>query len=303
MPFAQTQVGIFYNADLFEKNKWPQPDSLNWDEFMDLNKEIAKTGLAPWTFQGKVAGYLGCLVDPLIYKKAGPQAYCDIDNLTEGAWKNPDVMWVFDQAQRIFKEGWVFKGSEAMMHTEAQQVFMDGKAAMVLCGTWLKREMEATTPPGFRMKLSGIPAPKDAKGFAKALVNSPGGSDIVVGNGKHPLWAIEFLRLMYSPQIAKYVAEQIGGMLAVNDPLAGAKADESLQSAVAAVNAADGHYVRYFYRTWYGTLTKVLDDSWGDLAYSKISVEQLTDNLERAAKEIREDPKAEKHTSPDCPKP
>ncbi len=300
MPLVQGATGIYYNVAMFEEHGWPAPDELTWEEFMDLGEKIKAAGIAPWTYQGKYPGYMELVLMPLIYKSAGQQALCDIDNLVEGAWKNPDVMWAMEQVQKMYASDWVFPGAEAMSHTEGQQVFMDGKAAMVPCGVWLEREMEETTPEGFRMALSAVPAPKDGKGLAKAIDASTGGPALFVGNGKHPLWGMEFLRIVYSPQTAKYFAEEIGSALSMVDSLKGAAVSDALQSATDRLAAAEGHYPKFWFRTWYPTVDKVLGDNWGDLIWSGISVEDLTDKLERAAREAREDPDVVKHERTDC---
>lgn len=299
MPFSQTQSGIYYNAALFEKNGWPQPDALSWEDFMALHEDILKSGVAPWTYQGKYPGYFDIVNQPLIYKKAGQKAVCDIDNLVEGAWKNPDVMWALEQLPTIFKNGWVAQGAEAMTHTEGQQLFVDGKAAMVPCGTWLQREQEETTPKDFRMKLSSIPAPKDGKGFAKAVANAADAA-LVVGNGKNPLWGMEYLRWVYSARTAKYIAEQVGGMLAVQEPLAGATVNEAVQSAVDAVTAAEGNYPTWYFGAWYPNMGKLWGDSYGDYLWGKLTVEELTNNMERSAREAREDDTMKKYSRTDC---
>ena len=300
MPLVQGATGIYYNVAMFEEHGWPAPDELTWEEFMDLGEKIKAAGIAPWTYQGKYPSYMELVLQPLMYKSAGQQALCDIDNLVEGAFKNPDIMWAMEAVQKMYASDWVFPGAEAMSHTEGQQVFMDGKAAMVPCGVWLEREMEETTPEGFRMALSAVPAPKDGKGLANAIDASTGGPALYVGNGKHPLWGMEFLRIVYSPQTAKYFAEEIGSALSMVDSLKGAAVSEALQSATDRVAAAEGHYIKVWFRTWYPTVDKVLGDNWGDLIWSGISVEDLTDKLERAAREAREDPDVEKHERTDC---
>ena len=303
MPWVQTQVGIYYNAEMFEKNGWPQPDALTWEEFLDdLCPKIKKAGIAPLSWPGKVPGYMDCITWGLVYKKAGGQAICDIDNLKEGAWKNPDIVWALGQMQEFAKRDFLYPGNEAMNHTEAQQIFVDGKAAMVGCGSWLKREMEATTPPGFRMKLSSVPAPKESKGHRKAVRNSPGDAALMVGNGKHPLWGMEFIRLTLSQMIGRYIAQSVGGMVSLQDPFpSGFKADETLQSQLDAVKAAEGHFVDIWAMNYYGGIFKPWWDNEGDFVLGKMSVENVIDLIERAAKEIREDPNVKK-TPFDCSK-
>ena len=186
MPMSQYCLGIYYNAALFEANNWPSPDTISWEEFMDLQKKIAEK-MPPWTYQGKYSGYFWDWVQrPLQYKKAGAKAFCDIDNLVEGAFLNPDILWGIEQIQAIPKNGWLYSGSEAMTHTEGQQVFVEGKAAMVPCGSWLENGQKETTPKDFRMRFSNIPQPKDGKGEEKSIYASSGGSGAERWQRKQP---------------------------------------------------------------------------------------------------------------------
>lgn len=301
LPLMQNANAIWYNIDMFEEHGWSRPDELTWEEFMELGEEIKEADISPWTYQGKYPGYMNTVLNALIYHKAGPQGVCDIDNLVEGAWKDPGVIWAMEQVQRMFSNDWVYPGAEAMTHTEGQQIFFDGKAAMVPCGTWLENEMAGTTPEDFRFAASAVPAPEDTKGFPKAMDVSPGGAALVVGNGKHPLWGMEFLRFVLSAPTGKFMAEELGTMLSIKDPLVEAEeVSEALQSAVDCIEAAEGHYIKFWYGAWYADVSKVLDDNYGDFLWSSITVEELTDMLERAAREAREDPDVEKHERTDC---
>jgi len=299
MPMVQYFQGIYYNATLFETNKWPSPDTLTWEDFMDLTKQM-KEKIAPWIYQGKYPGYFDEVVMPLQFKKAGPQAFCDMDNLVKGAFNNPDLAYGYEQIQTIFKNGWVYPGSEAMTHTESQQIFVDGKAAMIPCGSWLENEQKATTPKDFRMKFSAVPAPKDAKGFAKAVQASLGSTDLNVGNGKNPLWGLEIMRHFYSPAVAKYFAETVGTPIPIKDAMAGAKASDALASGLAGLNAAEGHYPQFFFQSWYPTINKPIGDAYGDILWSKLMAKDIAETLERGAEEGRADSTIKKYTRTDC---
>ena len=289
MPMSQYALGIYYNATLFEQNKWPSPDTLTWEEFMDLQKKIKET-IPPWTYQGKYPGYFwDCVLRTLQYKAAGAKVFCDMDNLVEGSFSNKDVIWGIEQLQAITKSGWIFPGSEAMTHTESQQIFVDGKAAMVPCGSWLENEQKATTPAGFRMKYSNVPGPKASKAKQTAIFASAGGAELTVGNGKNPLWGMELMRMFFSPAVVTHWAEIIGTPLAVKGSLEGAKVSEALQSCVDAITKANGEFIQQLYGGWYPTISKPFSDAFGDILWGKMSAADATALQERAAKEVRDD--------------
>jgi N-acetylglucosamine transport system substrate-binding protein len=294
MPMTLSAYGIFYNATMFEKNGWPQPDSLTWEEFMDLCKKIKASGVAPFTYAGKYPGYLGWMLDGLWYKTVGDQGFCDTDNLVEGAWLQEGRVWGLEQIQGLFKSQYIFSGSEAMTHTESQQIFVDGKCAMIPNGSWMPNEQKETTPKDFVMKFSGIPAPKNGKGFAKAIALDTGASELNVGNGKNPLWGMEIMRHVYSPQVQQIFASQIGTPMALGDVVKDVKTTPIWDSVIAAVKAADGKNIISRGGSWYPELGKKWSESQGDIFSGKISAKDGLALLERGSRETRDNPDIKK---------
>jgi N-acetylglucosamine transport system substrate-binding protein len=287
--FPQTQFtyGIFYNGKLFDENGWPDPSTLTWEEFMDLQAEIAKV-MPVWAYAGANApGYFGWLTTPLMYKTVGADAWCKMANLEPGAFENPGLAWAAEQHQQIIKNGWLLPGTEALDHTQSQQAFVEGKVAMVPNGSWLENEQRATTPAGFEMRYASIPAPANALGFPAAVEGLLGDSDMEIGNGKNPLWAMEVMRLFYSPEMAEFWGTKIGSPLpligAATGPVSGYT--KSIASALA---AADGHLIKAYHND-YPAIGKVSGDNYQDLIHGKISAADYFALLERAAEETRND--------------
>ena len=290
MPLSTAAMGIYYNADLFEKNGWPAPDSMSWEDFMAFCAEVAKV-IPPFTYAGKYPSYWQFpVVDQLWYKKAGAKAICDMDNLVEGSFLNDDIVWAVEQIQTIFKNGWIYEGSDAMTHTESQQIFVDGKCAMIPNGSWMPNEQAATTPVGFRMKFSGVPAPKDSKGIPNALALSVGSAELQVGNGANPLWGMEVMRRIFSPTVQQVFAEKIGSPMPTKDMLgADAKVSDVWKSTIEVIKKSEGNNIIISGGIFYPTLYKAYGDQIGDIWTGKISAKDAMGLVERSAKEIRED--------------
>ena len=175
--FPQTSFtfGVFYNGTLFDENGWPAPSELTWEEFVELQEEIAQE-LPVWAYAGGNApGYFGYVTQPLIYKNIGADAWCDLNNVVEGAWNNPGIVEALELQQQIMTTpGFQLAGTEAMTHTESQQAFVEGKVAMIPNGSWLSSEQKSTTPEGFDMRFSAVPAPANGLGFPQAIAASLG---------------------------------------------------------------------------------------------------------------------------------
>ncbi len=286
--FPQTSFtfGIFYNGKLFDEKGWPDPSTLTWEEFVDLQAKIAKE-MPVWAYAGGNApGYFGYVTQPLIYKKIGAEAWCALNNVEKGAWNNEGIVWALKQHQEIVKNGWLLAGTEAMTHTESQQAFVEGKVAMIPNGSWLSSEQKSTTPDGFEMRYAEVPAPADGLGFKNAIAASLGGTDLMIGNGKNPLWAMEVLRMFYSPEMAEFWSTEIGSPLPL---LTGDSVPSTSysKSVTAAITAAEDHFIQDRFGG-YKEIGKAWGDNYQDMLHSKISAEKFVDMLERAAQKTRD---------------
>jgi N-acetylglucosamine transport system substrate-binding protein len=285
--FPQTSFayGIFYNVDLFEKNGWPAPDTLNWEDFMKLQEEIAKV-LPPWVYCG-LYNYFGWMTTPLLYKTIGDKAWIDMHNLVPNAFLHEGLIQAAEQHQQIIKNGWVIPGSDAMDHTSSQQLFMDGKAAMIPNGSWLASEMASTTPAGFRMKFAGVPKPKDGQGDNSAIQGQLGGADMQIGNSANPLWGMELMRMFYSPEMAEFWGSKIGSPLPLKNAAEG-EVTEYSASISDAVAKANGKLINMYF-TSYPAVDKTYSENYADMIHSNLTAKEFFEGVERGAEETRND--------------
>ncbi|MFZ5879734.1 MAG: extracellular solute-binding protein [Chloroflexota bacterium] len=290
--FPQTSFtyGIFYNVDLFEQNGWPAPDTLSWEDFMKLHEEIAKV-LPPWAYAG-LYNYEGWLTTGLLYKTLGDKAWMDCHNLVPGAFLNEKLIWAAEQHQQIIQNGWSIPGSDAMDHTSSQQLFVDGKAAMIPNGSWLASEQASTTPAGFRMKFAGVPKPKDGLGDNNAVQGQLGGADMQIGNAMNPLWGMELMRLFYSPEMAEFWGSKVGSPLPLKDAASG-KVTEYSASITEAVKKANGKII-HMYFTSYPLVDKAYSENYADMVHGNMSAQEFFEGVERAAEETRNDSSIQK---------
>ncbi len=285
--FPQTSFayGVFYNVDMFEKNGWAAPDTLSWEDFVKLQEEMTKV-VTPWVYCG-LYNYFGWLTTPLLYKTVGDAAWIDMHNLVPGAFLNEGLIWAAEQHQAIIKNGWTIPGSDAMDHTSSQQLFMDGKAAMIPNGSWLASEMASTTPEGFRMKFAGVPLPTAGKGDNLAIQGQLGGADMQIGNSKNPLWAMELMRLFYSPEMAEYWGSKVGSPLPVKDGAKGAVTEYSA-SISEAMAKANGKLINMYFNT-YPLVDKAYSENYADMIHGNMTAKEFFEGVERAAEETRND--------------
>jgi ABC-type glycerol-3-phosphate transport system substrate-binding protein len=100
-----------------------------------------------------------------------------------GAPENILFTWIFLAALGLVQRTalqYFQPGAMGMSHTEAQLQFLLGRAAMVMCGSWLKSEMLGKIPAGFQLGAFNLPRVAGGKGDPTAL-NSGSGYYFVMG--------------------------------------------------------------------------------------------------------------------------
>src|SRR6185369_15644286 len=131
----------------------------------------------------------------------------DIDNLKPGAWKTDAVKAALSQVEKLVKDKDYLTGSDTLSHTESQQAWIDGKAALSPVGTWLKNEMAKTIPAGFQMKIANFWSVGSSDKAPDAVYAGSGENWIVPKKAANPAAGMEFLRAMLSVEGSQKFAE------------------------------------------------------------------------------------------------
>jgi len=288
LPITFAVLGLWYNVNMFEEHGWKPPKT--WEEFLELCDEIKATGIAPLVHQGRYPSYYGIIFRALLYKIGGYRLLIDLDNLVPGAWERPEVVRAARMCRELVDRGYVLEGSSAFTHTEAQMVWLQGKAAMVPCGTWLENEMKEAIPPGFRMRIMPLPAVPGGKGSAEAIEASAGADLWVPAQAKHKELGMEFLRILLSKKMAQNFVRKVGDLMPIKGATEGVEIPEALQSALDAVKAAKGETFYMRFMDWYEEMQDGVNNALAALLYEGIPPEEFARRIEKIAQRIREDP-------------
>ena len=289
IPFFYSTNVFWYNKDLFAQHGWKPPDT--WDEFTALCEAIKKEGVAPIALQGRYIGYLGSIFLSLLDKIGEPGFVEAANRLEPGYWAKPAVIEGAARIQELFSRGYFQQGCLGMSHTEAQMEFLQGRAAMVWCGTWFSSEMREVIPEGFHYSSFGTPLIANGKGDP-TVVEVASEHAFVCAGSKHPELAAEFLKYICTPEVAvKFVKgrEALTGIPAANEG-----APESLRPALELLRRA-----RAFrspsakgnpYPSWQFAFESALSDLVTRPAGSEkflVTPEQFAKKLEQKAEELR----------------
>lgn len=288
LPITYAIQGIWYNKRMFDEHGWTPPAT--WDEFLALCAAIKATGVAPLTHQGKYPSYYGMIFRPLLYKLGGEELLLAIDNLEPGAWQRPEVIRAVQLSREVVEKGYVLEGSSSFSHTEGQMIWLQGKAAMIPCGTWLESEMKNALPPGFEMRLMSVPGFAEGKGGSAAMEADAGPAFWVPRHAAHPDWGMEYFRILLSKKMAANFLATIGSVMPIRGSTEGLAIPPAMQSALDAVDAARGETFNLRFLSWYPELRIEYENALGAVLNGDLSPAGFGERVEAQAQRLREDP-------------
>ncbi|HHX24766.1 MAG TPA: extracellular solute-binding protein, partial [Thermoanaerobacterales bacterium] len=286
--------GFWYDKALFDENGWSAPN--NYDELMSVSQQIQEAGeVSPFTYQGLYPSYLlRTMFFPLVASHGGTQAIDDIDNLVPGAWQSEAVINAARDIQE-FTAKYLMDGTIALNHTQAQMEFINRRAAMIPCGTYLENEMKGNWPDDFELKYMFTPVRDDNGGSKYTWATCDFVS--IPSKAKNPEMAKEFLKILYTDDVRAIGAEKAGG---VNPIVGGADGfEELLPASVVYTNdmlsSDDAVVIFGKYEIWYKTIYKKAQDSLTALVTGKYTPEEFAEEVEKEAERVRNDDSIKKY--------
>lgn len=287
---AFTVWGNWYNAALFKREGWEAPKT--WDEFFALAPKIKAKGIAPYVHDAVHGYYPRWALMASIWKSAGKQAVIDIDNLKDNAWKADAVLRALEPWEKLVKDKLLLPGK--LDHTQSQQAWLDGKAAFIQVGTWLKNEMAATIPPGFEMTLSDYWSnPGDAA--AKDVFASSGEGFVVPSKAPNKEAAKEFLRAILSKEASAKFAE-LTKSLASTKGSGDNVQDSALASANELMKNGGSDLISVKFPDFYADLDKESQNLSEELMAGRLTAQQFVDKMQAAADKVAKDSSIKKQT-------
>jgi len=195
---------FFYNIDQFEKLDLAAPRT--WSEFLRVCEVLKSNGIEPVAADGNIRDYNAIWYPYLITRTT------TLDHILATArgeagtsWNEPCYLEAATALRDLREKGFIMKGYEASGWPSAQMQWIQGKCAMLLCATWIPKEMKAKMPDGFRMGFFPFPVMDnrpEADGHAMAMEIE---AFVIPRAAKHKRAAVEFLKFITSPEESKRV--------------------------------------------------------------------------------------------------
>ena len=237
LPFVYSCWSIFYNRGLFSAHGWAEPRT--WDEFLGLCDRIRAAGLAPLSLPGTRWLYPDALFRAAYHNLAGPAGWRAISELEPGAWTNPAVVRSAELLRRVARDD-VQPGWEGETAQGAELLFLEGRAAMTVSGSWFFSEMAGRIPEGFDVGTMNFPVFAD--GLADPSTVQAGSDHFFVFNKGDPereRLTIDFLRFLTSRARAAAFVRMADAPVAVRGVPAAAYSARMRDTAAMIARATD----------------------------------------------------------------
>ncbi|MCZ8516031.1 extracellular solute-binding protein [Paenibacillus filicis] len=133
IPSAQTAQLIYYNKEIFDQNGLTVPKTM--DDLLNVVKTLKAKGITPFALGNKDIWTGGLYLNMLSYRYGGKQAFTDVQS-----GKIPFTNDVFMKAATDFSKmvsaGAFNQDANSASLDDSRQMFIQGKTAMWVNGTW-----------------------------------------------------------------------------------------------------------------------------------------------------------------------
>lgn len=287
MPTNLNAWVCWYDKRQFRQYGWQPPRT--WREFTSLCEQIKSKGIAPLAFQGKYPDYAWATLLSIYQRLVPFEQWYRIEDLTPGAFLDPEFIHAARLLQQLGTQ-YFQSGCAGMSHTESQMEWVNGRAAMVFCGLWLKNEMKKALPPEFEMSCFAVPMVEGGHGDANAIYGGGAENCFVFRESRHPKEALDFLKYMESLPSARTYCTRLDTLAPVKGAVKGVQVSSALQSAVDVMDRSTRIFDDRLTSLYLEFGKTVVPVNLADLVAGKISPEQFASNLDKAIGQVRRNP-------------
>ncbi|WP_156760544.1 N-acetylglucosamine/diacetylchitobiose ABC transporter substrate-binding protein [Microbacterium karelineae] len=292
--YVMTTYGLWYSQSLFADNGWEVPTS--WQDLPALGAKAKEAGKYLFLWGQEAATYYQTLVYDSAIIQGGDEVRLALENLEEGCWSHPVIQDILTIFHELIESGYVKPGGSGTQFTQAQAQWSNGQEALLYpSGSWIENEMKDQTADGFEMAgIAELPldgSQTTPKGTMRAEAGEP---FIVPSNAKNPAGGKELLRVMLSKEAATYFAqEKLSPPIVKGVVPADGFGSTALVSQTQMLEAAGENVFTVKFVNLYGMNSDQLP-IWNSFLDGKMSVEELTKELQAITDRIREDDSIEK---------
>jgi raffinose/stachyose/melibiose transport system permease protein len=285
IPFACSIWTVFYNKKLFREHGIGEPRT--WDEFLAACETLRTAGIAPIALPGMyLRSYGEAFLRAGYFNLAGQEGWRRLGALAPGAYADPKYIRAAALAQRIASRE-LIAGWEGLSHTGAQLIFLEGKAAMTISGSWFVNEMKGRIPAGFELGAMNFPVWADGAAEPSAIQTSSEYFFLFkTGDPERVRATVDFFRYLTSRERAEAFAKAVDSPVALRSVRPGAYSPLMRSTAEIIGRARDAYSAPPNMLVPPGLLQAMTDARLG-LFTGKVTPRQYGERLERAAEDER----------------
>ncbi|WP_432973999.1 ABC transporter substrate-binding protein [Dactylosporangium sp. CA-233914] len=192
-PESVTTIQFFYNKKVFQQLGVSPPKTL--PELFEVADKVKASGVAPFAVTGTFAPYMQQYLDYLLMRRSGTQNTLDAIAGKKDFASLPGAAEAVADLHKMVSSGYFMDGFKSADFTAAQLAFFQGKAAMILMGSWLIGEMKQSIPADFEVGTFAFPTVPGASGDQTGVY---GGVNVqtVAKQSKNPALGVEWLRFV-----------------------------------------------------------------------------------------------------------
>lgn len=133
LPLEVAVEGFWYNKAIFAENGIEPPTT--WDELAAAAEKLKAAGVQPMTVAGKSGWPVTRLIAGYLHRDLGPDALRAVAN-GEAKFSDPAYVKAAEVISDFAAKGYFGEAPAALDYGPAQDLFLQGKAAMYYMGSW-----------------------------------------------------------------------------------------------------------------------------------------------------------------------
>ena len=138
LPMEQDLMGVYYNRDLFEEEGLEVPAT--YEEFEALVETLKEKGIIPIAFGNRDRWPATNTFSLILGLTAGREMEEQV-LFGDEPWTNPAFLEAAQTFQEWANEGYFPPGFNGVGYDEANALFLGGRAAMTVTGTWVLQDL------------------------------------------------------------------------------------------------------------------------------------------------------------------
>ena len=166
-PESVTTIQFFYNKKLFADNDIDVPTT--FDELLGAADKLKAAGVAPFTVTGTFIPYMQLYFDYLGLRYVGAEGMQQALAGETDLASLPGASEAAAALEELAAQDNLLSGFKSTDFTAAQMAFFQGKAGMILMGSWLVGEMKDAIPADFEIGTFAFPTIDGASGDQQGL--------------------------------------------------------------------------------------------------------------------------------------